>query len=143
MDDEDYDFDYEDSDQDQDDGQVDMENEYYTAKGEALSPLAAPSPLIPSSREEGGLVRDSCIRHTALFPVGCKTFLLGGKVQRCPWAARRRAPGLCFGREKERECFQRRSEGDGQDGSGKRSEASDAVDPHCRQPPGWKAAGSP
>uniref|UniRef100_A0A7S1GVW3 PCI domain-containing protein n=2 Tax=Hemiselmis andersenii TaxID=464988 RepID=A0A7S1GVW3_HEMAN len=33
MDDEDYDFDYEDSDQDQDDGQVDMENEYYTAKG--------------------------------------------------------------------------------------------------------------
>ena len=33
MDDEDYEFDYEDSDQDQDDGQVDMENEYYTAKG--------------------------------------------------------------------------------------------------------------
>jgi COP9 signalosome complex subunit 2 len=31
--DEDYEFDYEDSDQDQDDGQVDMENEYYTAKG--------------------------------------------------------------------------------------------------------------
>jgi COP9 signalosome complex subunit 2 len=34
MEDEDYEFDYEDSDQDQDDGQVDMENEYYTAKGE-------------------------------------------------------------------------------------------------------------
>ena len=33
MDDEDYEFDYENSDQDQDDGQVDMENEYYTAKG--------------------------------------------------------------------------------------------------------------
>eukprot|EP00961_Rhodomonas_salina_P114236 1537073-Rhodomonas_salina.2 len=33
MEDEDYEFDYEDSDQDQDDGQVDMENEYYTAKG--------------------------------------------------------------------------------------------------------------
>lgn len=39
MDDEDYDFDYEDSDQDQDDGQVDMENEYYTAKG-GKSPLS-------------------------------------------------------------------------------------------------------
>ncbi len=38
MDDEDYEFDYEDSDQDQDDGQVDMENEYYTAKG---APTAA------------------------------------------------------------------------------------------------------
>lgn len=35
MEDEDYEFDYEDSDQDQDDGQVDMENEYYTAKGVA------------------------------------------------------------------------------------------------------------
>ena len=35
MEDEDYEFDYEDSDQDQDDGQVDMENEYYTAKGAA------------------------------------------------------------------------------------------------------------
>ncbi|EKX48103.1 hypothetical protein GUITHDRAFT_106181 [Guillardia theta CCMP2712] len=33
MEDEDYEFDYEDSDQEQDDGQVDMENEYYTAKG--------------------------------------------------------------------------------------------------------------
>ncbi len=36
MDDEDYEFDYEDSDQDQDDGQVDMENEYYTAKGDRI-----------------------------------------------------------------------------------------------------------
>ena len=35
MDDEDYEFDYEDSDQEQDDGQVDMENEYYTAKGKS------------------------------------------------------------------------------------------------------------
>lgn len=39
MDDEDYDFDYEDSDQDQDDGQVDMENEYYTAKGRQFQPV--------------------------------------------------------------------------------------------------------
>ena len=33
MEDDDYEFDYEDSDQDQDDEQVDLENEYYTAKG--------------------------------------------------------------------------------------------------------------
>lgn len=108
MDDEDYDFDYEDSDQDQDDGQVDMENEYYTAKGEALSPPAAPSPLITSSREVGSLMRDTFIRPNALVPVGCKTFLLGGKVQRCMGCQQRGSPWPVFGRETERECFQRR-----------------------------------